>query len=263
MQVQIRGVNTAIGASDPLFVVDGIIYSNATVPTGLYSVTKSGTLSGSGPLQDDGANRLADLNPEDIASIEVLKSAAASSIYGSKAANGVVIITTKQGQAGKPKADITQRIGAAHLLRGPEERRFTVAQADSVYTAATVRPFLGQRQLAVLRPSRRDRGQTPIDYETLLDVSGGNEQHTVLRDRVTSTTPAASSAEQRRLRQTLRVNLDQQVAQTSNANFSANYTHNNSRTGASSTTTTRRQRAVCARLHPELHAARAEERCLP
>jgi TonB-dependent SusC/RagA subfamily outer membrane receptor len=119
VQVQIRGVNTAIGASDPLFVVDGIIYSNATVPTGLYSVTKSGTLSGSGPLQDDGANRLADLNPEDIASIEVLKSAAASSIYGSKAANGVVIITTKKGH-------------------------------DP--------PLPGQRHAAVLRPSERGRG---------------------------------------------------------------------------------------------------------
>src|SRR5262249_24413094 len=83
VQVQIRGVNTVLGAADPLFVVDGVIYSNSTVPSGLYTVSRSGSVSGSGPAQDDAANRMADLDPADIASIEILKSAAASSIYGS------------------------------------------------------------------------------------------------------------------------------------------------------------------------------------
>jgi len=230
VQVQIRGVNTAIGASDPLFVVDGIIYSNATVPTGLYSVTKSGTLSGSGPLQDDGANRLADLNPEDIASIEVLKSAAASSIYGSKAANGVVIITTKKGQAGKPKADITQRIGAAHLLRGPEERRFNVAQADSVYTAATIRPFLVNGTLPFYDHLSEVEGQTPIDYETLLDLSGGNERTRYYTSGDIDYT-GGIIGNTGNMRQTLRVNLSQQLSRNLDANFSANYAHNNSDRG--------------------------------
>ena len=58
VQVQIRGVNTATSSSDPLFVVDGIIYSNATIASGAYTVTKSGSIaSGSGPAQDNAVNR--------------------------------------------------------------------------------------------------------------------------------------------------------------------------------------------------------------
>jgi TonB-dependent starch-binding outer membrane protein SusC len=230
VQIQIRGVNTAIGASDPLFVVDGIIFSNETVPTGLFTVTKSGSLSGSGPLQDDGANRLADLNPEDIASIEILKSAAASSIYGSKAANGVVIITTKRGQAGKPKADITQRVGAANLLRGPAERRFSVAQADSVYSAATVQPFLVNGTLPFYDHLNEVEGKTPIDYETLLDLSGGNERTRYYASGDIDYTGGIIGNTDN-MRQTLRVNLDQQLSRTLEANFSANYAHNNADRG--------------------------------
>ncbi|MEO7965666.1 MAG: TonB-dependent receptor plug domain-containing protein, partial [Gemmatimonadaceae bacterium] len=118
MQIQIRGNNTIIGGSDPLFVVDGIIYSNATIPTGLSSVTGSSSNRGNGDVQDDAVNRIADLNPSDIESIEVLKSAAASSIYGSKAANGVVIITTRRGRAGRARTNATQRFGYFSLLRG-------------------------------------------------------------------------------------------------------------------------------------------------
>jgi len=132
-QIQIRGINTVIGASDPLIVVDGVIYSNVSIASGLYTVTSSGSAAGTGPEQDDASNRLADLDPNDIASVEVLKSAAASSIYGSKAANGVIVITTKRGLGGKPKATITQRFGYSDLLRGPASRRFTVAQALDLY----------------------------------------------------------------------------------------------------------------------------------
>src|SRR5207249_1662251 len=96
-QRQHRGSNTVIGSPDPLFVVDGVIYSDASLPTGLFAVTVSSRNQGAGELQDDPVNRLADLNPNDIESIEVLRGAAASSIYGSKAANGVIIIKTNRG----------------------------------------------------------------------------------------------------------------------------------------------------------------------
>ena len=230
VQIQIRGVNTAIGASDPLFVVDGIIYSNATVPTGLFTITKSGTQSGSGPLQDDGANRLADLNPDDIASIEVLKSAAASSIYGSKAANGVVIITTKKGQAGKSKADITQRVGSADLLRGPAMRRFNVAQADSVFTPAVVSPFLVNGTLPFYDHLHEIAGKTPVDYETLLDLSGGNDRTRYYTSGDIDYTGGIIGSTSNS-RQTLRVNLDQQLAKSLEGSFNLNYAHNSSDRG--------------------------------
>ena len=87
-------------------------------------------------------NRVADINPTDIENIEILKGAAASSIYGSKAANGVVIITTKRGQAGQ-----TQRQRHAALRPVPahretlESRRFTEAEAVAKYGAGVAHWF--------------------------------------------------------------------------------------------------------------------------
>lgn len=76
--IQIRGTSTLNGGNGPLYVVDGVIDEN-------------------------GAN----INPADMANIEVLKDAASASIYGSRAANGVILITTKRGQEGKPSIDVT------------------------------------------------------------------------------------------------------------------------------------------------------------
>ena len=69
-------------------------------------------------------NRLADLNPNDIESIEVLKSAAASAIYGSRATNGVVVITTKKGRAGQARWNVTQRLGTQQLMRSLGHRQY-------------------------------------------------------------------------------------------------------------------------------------------
>ena len=242
VQIQIRGVNTAIGATDPLFVVDGVVFSNASIPSGLYTVTQSGNITAnSGPSQDDAVNRLADLNPADIESIEILKSAAAASIYGSKAANGVVIITTKRGQPGKTKFDITQRIGAAHLLRGPEMRVFNVAQADSVFGQATVQPYiLPNGTLPFYDHLREVAGQTPVDYETLLNLSGGsNNTRYYASGGLTSNGGIMRNSDA--TRQSLRVNLDQHLANHLDANFSTNFVHsvddrgvaNNDNSGAS------------------------------
>ncbi|MEO5815640.1 MAG: TonB-dependent receptor plug domain-containing protein, partial [Gemmatimonadaceae bacterium] len=81
MQIQIRGATSILGQGDPLYVIDGIIISNASIPGGLASISRSsGSTSSS---QDQTVNRLADINPNDIENIEVLKSAAATAIYGS------------------------------------------------------------------------------------------------------------------------------------------------------------------------------------
>src|SRR5436309_5332460 len=128
-QIQLRGNNTVLGNPDPLFVVDGVIYSDAAMPSGLFNVTRSSANRGNGEQQDDPVNRLADLNPNDIEAIEVLRGAAASSIYRSKAGTGVIIIKTNHGRAGKPRANITQRLGFFELQRGPASRAFTLAQA--------------------------------------------------------------------------------------------------------------------------------------
>ena len=106
-QVQIRGASSLIANSQPLFVVDGVIISNATRSNRMAVVT--GSLNAG---EENGTNRLADVNPNDIENIEVLKGAAASAIYGSQATNGVVVITTKRGS--------TTALALVYVAFGPQ-----------------------------------------------------------------------------------------------------------------------------------------------
>lgn len=100
MSVNIRGALSPNGSNSPLYVIDGVIISSESNKAA--KVGPSGLL---GTSLRDGSDRspLATLNPNDIASIDVLKDASATAIYGSSAANGVILITTKKGQSGRPK----------------------------------------------------------------------------------------------------------------------------------------------------------------
>ena len=93
--IRIRGSNSLRGNNEPLYVVDGIIVNSSTEGT-------IDPLSGGNSYQS-AQNGMTGINPQDIESIEILKDASATAIYGSRGANGVIIITTKSGQAGKAK----------------------------------------------------------------------------------------------------------------------------------------------------------------
>lgn len=101
--VRIRGYGSITAGSEPLYVIDGI-----PISTGSYSSVGVGNQQ---------TNALSDLNPNDIESFEILKDAAASAIYGSRAANGVVIITTKRGRAQKTKINLGYYTGFAQTWR--------------------------------------------------------------------------------------------------------------------------------------------------
>jgi TonB-dependent SusC/RagA subfamily outer membrane receptor len=89
-QIDVRGVSTIYGSPDPLVVVDGAIISNARLGSGTSLVTQT-------TLAEEGVgSRLADINPNDVESIEVLQGPAATLRYGSRASNGVIVITTKR-----------------------------------------------------------------------------------------------------------------------------------------------------------------------
>lgn len=119
VSVQLRGLSTVSnGNSQPLYIVDGVYINNTAVQSGISSANGAGAGTGRG-LQDDIANRLADLNPEDIASIEVLKGPSAAAIYGTRANAGVIIITTKRGVKGATQITLNQEFGyneAVNLL---------------------------------------------------------------------------------------------------------------------------------------------------
>lgn len=93
-QITIRGINTFTGDTQPLVVVDGITYNNT-------SVTSSNQSSGGGGYE----SALSSLDPNDIATVTILKSAAASALYGSRAVNGVIVITTKSGSLNSKRAN--------------------------------------------------------------------------------------------------------------------------------------------------------------
>ncbi len=114
ISVRIRGTNSLRGNNEPLYVVDGVIISSAG-----EDVNPAGGVGNSGQEVQNGLNGL---NPRDIESIEVLKDASATAIYGSRGANGVVLITTKKGLSGKRKINLFLNSG----VRMMEDQRYDV-----------------------------------------------------------------------------------------------------------------------------------------
>lgn len=110
ISVRMRGTSTIKGSSEPLYVIDGVIVSNATTNVTNLNVA-------AGPSAELGTNRMADINPNDIEKIDVIPGASASAIYGSRASNGVVLITTKSGKAGQMKIDFGTSIIANSLRK--------------------------------------------------------------------------------------------------------------------------------------------------
>lgn len=114
--IRVRGIGSMNASNEPLYVIDGVPVSSGD----------------SGQMSDyiyTSNNVMSTLNPNDIESITVLKDAAASSLYGSRAANGVVIITTKRGKLGKPTVTLKASVGITpdwaynnHELAGPQEQ---------------------------------------------------------------------------------------------------------------------------------------------
>ena len=109
VSITVRGANSFTTSSQPLYIVDGVPFG--TDPNG----TPVSDANGSGNQQQ--TSPLSMLNPNDIEKIEVLKDASATAIYGSRGANGVVIITTKKGQTGKPKVEVGMRWSVQNIAK--------------------------------------------------------------------------------------------------------------------------------------------------
>lgn len=175
IDVRLRGISTINGANQPLYIVDGVIVNNAEIQSGVNAVTLAAA-AGSRFPQDQPVNRIADINPNDIDNIEVLKGASAAAIYGSKAANGVIIINTKRGTAGKTKVDVRQQIGFTSLLKKLGTRKFeTVDEARAQYGAAGEREYLRSGGIFI---DYEDEvyGQKGLLNETTVSVQGGSDR---------------------------------------------------------------------------------------
>ena len=156
ISIRLRGPSTVLGSSDPLYIVDGIIISNS-----------------SNELIDLGGNaqnRLADLNPNDIERIEIIKGAAAAAIYGSRASNGVVQIFTKKGKSGEPRFNFSTNVKVNELRKKIDYNTVPLAWED---------PF-DRENLATISATRYDLQDkffsSAFGIENYLSVNGGDDK---------------------------------------------------------------------------------------
>jgi TonB-linked SusC/RagA family outer membrane protein len=178
--IRVRGTGSINASNDPLYVVDGI-----PITSGSVSQTDFGN-------QERSSNVLASLNPNDIESLVVLKDAASTAIYGSRGANGVVMITTKSGKSGKPSVNIKSRVGISsfaynNLLKplnteqyrelfyeAYENRGRSVERADNDFNSfSPINPETGTYYDTNWIDEMTQSGVT---QEVDASVSGGNEK---------------------------------------------------------------------------------------
>jgi TonB-dependent starch-binding outer membrane protein SusC len=174
-QLRLRGISTINGQSSPLFVIDGVVISNVAIPSGANAVTGAAA-GGSASNQDNPVNRIADLNPNDIETVEVLKGASAAALYGSKAANGVVIITTKRGRSGHNVVNVTQRVGFSQVANKLGSRRFgSLGEVMETYGATSPHVQAYNESGGAFFDHEDQLTRTPLATETIASASGGTE----------------------------------------------------------------------------------------
>lgn len=167
--VRIRGTSTLNGNKEPLYVIDGIIMNDATEDVGNPN---SGGGTGSDPVQTTQSG-LTGINPQDIASIEILKDASATAIYGSRASNGVVLITTKEGKSGRAKINLSAGISfdqaSKHIdVLNAEEYIAYRNEKDEEYYAEDFHP--------INRDWQKELFHTATTQSYRLSVNGGNDK---------------------------------------------------------------------------------------
>jgi TonB-dependent starch-binding outer membrane protein SusC len=231
IQVNLRGVSTINAQVDPLWVVDGVVVSDEAIPNGANAVTAA--QSGGNPRnQDNPVNRIADINPEDIERIEVLKGGSAAAIYGSKATNGVILITTKHGQTSKPQYNITQRFGFSSRSNSLGSRTFgSLDEALSVqHDTALVTSLFQQGRTFDFEDELY--GRKSLASETDASVSGGTDQTKYYISGLVKNEPGIATNTGYK-KQSLRVNVDQELGSWIKLSANTNVIHSLSKRGLS------------------------------
>lgn len=166
--VRIRGTSSISASSQPLYVIDGI-------PQGDYVMGYTGDNAQMSPL--------ANMNPNDIESIQVLKDASAAALYGSRASNGVILITTKRGKEGKTIIDFSSKTGfqtPSHFIDMLNGEQYTELfnEAYSNATGGAVPQVLGNPSDAINTNWIDETTQSGLLQEYSLSARGGNEKTT-------------------------------------------------------------------------------------
>ena len=134
--IQLRGVNSLSGNNSPLYIVDGLPVSNETLDQGLM-------ISNAPNRNQDYTNRGADINPEDIESVTILKGPEAAALYGMQAGNGAIVITTKKGRKGVGRVNYSTNTRLDQIYRFPETQSVYQRGSDGI-TNTDYRRQLGE-----------------------------------------------------------------------------------------------------------------------
>ena len=247
LSIQLRGLSSLQGASQPLIILDGVYINNSFMPTGRATASGAG-----GDNQDDGSNRLADINPDEIENIEILKGPSAAAIYGTRANAGVIIITTKKGKVGRTTVSFAQNLGLSNPLKLLGTDEWSEEKINYFYAGDTDAQ-VARRNLELQRYRDAAASGNIIDYEDLvynhnrlssnsrLNISGGN-------DNTRFFVGAGVNIENGLIdhtgfkRYSIRANVDQKIGKFIQLSVNSNYirsstdrgfTGNQNRTGAS------------------------------
>jgi TonB-linked SusC/RagA family outer membrane protein len=182
-KIQIRGASSLSGGNDPIFVVDGLPISNQS-----YDPTRAGSQGGA----VDVGNRAGDLNPDDVESISVLKGAAATALYGARAKNGAIVITTKKGSKGTTNITLNSSIRVDNALKLPEFQNEYAQGTFGVYDLmylngwgpkisevqdVTYKDFKGDDVTLKAHPNNvQDFYQAGVTYMNSIAIDGAGDQ---------------------------------------------------------------------------------------
>jgi TonB-dependent starch-binding outer membrane protein SusC len=178
-KVRIRGTNSIANGNDPLYIIDGVPFMS----TSMSLSETSGNILGNPNAVGGGSGPLNSINPADIESIEVLKDADATAIYGSRGANGVILITTKQGHQGDTKVEVIAYTGAGRITNTVklldrsqylQMRKEAFANSNSTPTLANARDLVVWDTTRYTDWQKELLGGNAITNDVQLRISGGN-----------------------------------------------------------------------------------------
>jgi TonB-dependent starch-binding outer membrane protein SusC len=177
LSVKLRGITSINGNSQPLYIIDGVYIDNSSTSGAGLNAVSAAAGGGNASSQDNATNRIADINPEDIESVSILKGASASAIYGSRGAAGVIIITTKKGKQGKTVINFSQSNGWNEAINLQGQRNWTTSLAESAFGEGA--EFSAAEAAGTLRDYEKELfGEKGFISNTNISMSGGNEKTT-------------------------------------------------------------------------------------
>ena len=162
-KISLRGIRSAFGDNQPLYVIDGVPMSNTTSEQSYSAI--GGTANAGNRDSGDG---ISNLNPEDVESISILKGAPAAALYGSMAANGVILITTKKGNSTGQRS--------IHFSTGLTfDKAFSLPEMQNRYGVSDVTDSWGEKANLEKHDNLNDFFRTGLTSITSVSVSYGNE----------------------------------------------------------------------------------------